>query len=295
MVSDAPTNPLRQPVLRPPAPRRLTVIRPPSWTRFGLVDDLKKLFQYRDLIYTLSVHRIKVRYKQSALGISWAILQPFTMMLIFTVIFSMVAKMPSDGAPYAVFAYVALLPWTFFSTALANATNGLVSHTQLVTKVYFPREILPITYVIAALFDFLIASTVLAGLMIYFKVTPTMTALYALPIIVILTLFVTAMALLFSATQVRFRDMGVAIPLLLQLWMFATPIIYPLSAVPARLRPFYMLNPMVGVVENFRQVILYKAVPDTHSMGLSALLSIFLLLASYLYFKRMEATMADII
>jgi lipopolysaccharide transport system permease protein len=295
MVSNSPTNPLSQTVLRSDAPRRLTVIRPASWARFGLVDDLRKLVQYRDLIYTLSVHRIKVRYKQSLLGISWAILQPFTMMLIFTVIFSMVAKMPSDGAPYAVFAYAALLPWTFFSTALANATNGLVSHTQLVTKVYFPREILPITYVIAALFDFLIASTVLAGLMIYYHVTPTIKVLYALPIVLILTSFVTAMSLLFSATQVRFRDMGVAIPLLLQLWMFATPIIYPLSAVPARLRPFYMLNPMVGVVENFRQVILYKTDPDVFSLGLSALLSIFLLLISYLYFKRVEATMADII
>ena len=295
MTSNAPTNPLRQTVSRPATPRRLTVIRPASWARFGLINDLKKLVQYRDLIYTLSVHRIKVRYKQSVLGISWAILQPFTMMLIFTIIFSVVAKMPSDGAPYAVFAYAALLPWTFFSTALANATNGLVSHTQLVTKVYFPREILPITYVIAALFDFLIASTVLAGLMIYFNVTPTLKALYAIPIVMVLTSFVTAMALFFSATQVRFRDMGVAIPLLLQLWMFATPIIYPLSAVPARFRPLYALNPMAGVVENFRQVILYKAAPDARSLGLSALLSILLLLASYVYFKRMEATMADII
>lgn len=295
MVSNAPTNPLRQTVLRSTKPRRLTVIRPVSWARFGLINDLKKLMQYRDLIYTLSIHRIKVRYKQSLLGISWAILQPFTMMLIFTIIFSMVAKMPSDGAPYAVFAYAALLPWTFFSTALANATNGLVSHTQLVTKVYFPREILPITYVIAALFDFLIASTVLAGLMIYFHITPTLKAIYALPITLVLTSFVTAMSLFFSATQVRFRDMGVAIPLLLQLWMFATPIIYPLSAVPDRLRPFYMLNPMVGVVENFRQVILYRTAPDARSLGLSALISFLLLVASYMYFKRMEATMADII
>jgi lipopolysaccharide transport system permease protein len=131
--------------------------------------------------------------------------------------------------------------------------------------------------------------------MVYFHVTASMKALYAIPIILVLTSFVTAMALLFSATQVRFRDMGVAIPLLLQLWMFATPIIYPLSAVPDRLRPFYMLNPMVGVVENFRQVILYRVGPDAHSLGLSALLSIFLLLGSYVYFKRMEATMADII
>jgi lipopolysaccharide transport system permease protein len=273
----------------------LAVIRPPSLTRLNFIANLRKLFQYRDLLYTLTVHRIKVRYKQSVLGISWAILQPFSMMLIFTIIFSLFARMPSEGAPYALFAYAALLPWTYFSTALANGTSGLVSHTQLVTKVYFPREILPITYVLAALFDFLIASTVLAGLMIYYRVPLTIKALYAVPIVVILTCFAAAMSLFFSATQVRFRDIGVAVPLILQLWMFATPVIYPLSAVPARLRPVYVLNPMVGIVDNFRQVILNGAAPDFYSLGLSAFLSIGLLLFSYTYFKHMEATMADII
>jgi lipopolysaccharide transport system permease protein len=279
----------------PAAPRRLLVIRPPSLTRLNLVANLMKLVQYRDLLYTLSVHRIKVRYKQSLLGVSWAILQPLSMMLIFTIIFSLFARMPSEGTPYALFAYAALLPWTFFSTSLANGTSGLVSHTQLVTKVYFPREILPISYVIAALFDFLIASLVLVGLMVYYRVEPTLNALYALPIIVILTCFATAMSLFFSATQVRFRDIGVAIPLLLQLWMFATPVIYPLSAVPERLRSFYVLNPMVGVIENFRQTVINGASPDFYSLGLSATISLVLLIAAYLYFKHMEATMADII
>jgi lipopolysaccharide transport system permease protein len=277
------------------AERRLVVIRPPSLTQLNFVTNIMKLVQYRDLLYTLSVHRIKVRYKQSLLGVSWAILQPLSMMLIFTIIFSLFAKMPSEGAPYALFAYAALLPWTYFSTSLANGTSGLVSHTQLVTKVYFPREILPISYVIAALFDFLIASVVLAGLMTYYRVQPTLNALYAVPIILILTCFATAMSLFFSATQVRFRDIGVAVPLLLQLWMFATPVIYPLSAVPLRLRPFYLLNPMVGIIENFRQTILNGVSPDFYSLGLSASVSLGLLIASYLYFKHMEATMADII
>src|SRR5215813_10861497 len=171
------------------APRRLTILRPPASSSFNLFSHLSKLLHYRDLFFTLSVHRIKVRYKQSVLGISWAILQPLSMMLIFTVIFSIFAKIPSDGAPYALFAYAALLPWTYFSTSLSNATNGLVSHTQLVTKVYFPREIIPLTYVIAALFDFLIASTVLIGLMFYYRVPLTLNALFTIPIILVLTCF----------------------------------------------------------------------------------------------------------
>jgi lipopolysaccharide transport system permease protein len=170
-----------------------------------------------------------------------------------------------------------------------------VSHSQFVTKVYFPREILPVTYVVAALFDFLVASTLLAGLMIYYHVRPTVNALYAVPIILILTCFALAMSFLFSATQVRIRDIGVAVPLLLQLWMFATPVIYPLSAVPPRLQPYYVLNPMVGVIENFRQVILRGGPPEFHSLITAAVISIVLLLVSYLYFKRVEATMADII
>jgi lipopolysaccharide transport system permease protein len=277
------------------SPRRLSIIRPPSFSLRNLRGDLMKLEQYRDLLYTLSVHRIKVRYKQSVLGIFWAILQPLSMMLIFTFIFSLIARMPSEGEPYAIFAYTALLPWNYFSSAVSNATNSLVSHSQFVTKVYFPREILPMTYVIAALFDFAVATTLLIGLMIYYHVRPTVNAFYAVPIILILSCFALAMSFLLSATQVRIRDVGVAVPLLLQLWMFATPVIYPLAAVPARLRPLYMLNPMVGVIENFRQVILRGAGPDLRSLITSAVISVVLLVISYLYFKRVEATMADLI
>lgn len=277
------------------ADRTIRIIRPPSFSPLNLLRELRGLWQYRDLFYTLSVHRIKVRYKQSLLGLAWAILQPLSLMLIYTVIFSVIAKVPSEGAPYAVFAYAALLPWTYFSSALTNATSGLVNHTALVTKVYFAREILPLTYVSAALFDFCVASTFLIGLFFYYGVSLTVYAFYAIPILVLLTMLTTAFSLVFSVVQVRFRDVGVAMPLLLQLWMFASPVVYPLSAVPARLRGYYALNPMVGVIENFRRVMLQGIAPDFYSLGISALVAAILLPAAYLYFKRVEATMADII
>ena len=273
--------------------RPVSEIRPPSLSGINLLASLAKLAQYRDLVWTLSLHRIKVRYKQSVLGVFWAILQPLSVMLIFTFVFSLIARMPSEGAPYALFAYTALLPWNYFSSGVANATSSLTSHAQFVTKVYFPREILPITYVAAALFDFAVASTLLAGLMIYYRVPLTLNALYAVPIILVLSCFALAISFFFSATQVRFRDIGVAVPLLLQVWLFATPVIYPLSAVPAQLRPFYALNPMVGVIESFRQVILKGAAPETAALLFSAAISVVLLVISYLYFKRVEATMAD--
>jgi lipopolysaccharide transport system permease protein len=278
------------------APRRIKVIRAPSFSVSGLLGDLAVLAHYRDLLYTLSVHRVKVRYKQSVLGITWAIVQPLSLMLIYTLIFTVITRVPTSGAvPYPVLLYTALLIWTFFSTALTSATNGLVSHNHLVTKVYFPREILPLTYVVAALFDLLIASPVLLGLMLYYRVPFTFNALYAIPIILIMTMFITAMALIFSAAQVRFRDIGMALPLLLQIWMFATPVVYPLSAVPDRFRSLYMLNPMVGVVENFRRVLVEAAPPNFYELGISALIAMIMLPAAYIFFKHFEATVADII
>jgi len=270
-------------------------IRPPSLWGINIAANLTKLAQYKDLIATLSVHRIKVRYKQSVLGVFWAILQPLSIMLIFTFIFSRIARMPSDGAPYALFAYAALLPWNYFSAGVSNATNSLTSHAQFVTKVYFPREILPITYVVAALFDFGVASTLLVGLMIYYRVSPTINVLFAVPILLVLTCFSLAISFFFSATQVRFRDIGVAVPLLLQVWLFATPVVYPLSAVPTHWRTLYALNPMVGIIESFRQVILRGSTPDTGLLLFSALISIILLVVSYVYFKLVEATMADFV
>ena len=274
---------------------RVSVITAPSLSTTKLIHDLGKLVQYRDLLYTLSVHRIKVRYKQSVLGGLWAILQPVSLMLMFTFIFSFVAKMPSDGAPYAIFVYTALLPWNYFSSSVSNATGSLVNHAQFVTKVYFPREILPATYVIASLFDFIVASIVLAALMMYYRAPLTIHVLWVVPIILIVTCFALAMSLLLSATQVRFRDIGVAVPLLLQLWLFATPVIYPLSSVPERFKSIYSLNPMVGVSEGFRQVSLRGAEPDYGSLLTAAIISVILLCLAYVYFKHLESTMADII
>ena len=280
------------------ATRRVKFIRPNSFSVFGVFNQLRDLTRYFDLIRTLSQHRIRVRYKQSALGLTWAIMQPLSLMLIYTVIFSFVTKIQTNGPPYAIFVFVGLLPWTYFSTALTSATNSLVSHINLITKVYFPREILPLTYVIAAFFDFLIATSMLAIMMIYYRVPLTSNVLYAVPIILVMTMFVMAMALILSAVQVRFRDVGVGLPLLLQIWMFATPVVYPLSTaakLPATLRILYLLNPMVGVIENFRRTVLLGSSPEFVSLGISLLISLILLPAAYLYFKRAEATVADII
>lgn len=274
--------------------RRVKVIRPVSFSLRDLWSGLIGLADYRDLLIALSAHRLKVRYKQSVLGIAWAIIQPVALMLIYTLVFSIVTRVKTTGVPYAVFAYAALLPWSFFSTALTNATNGLVSHAQLVTKVYFPREILPISYVVAALVDLAVASIVMSLLMLYYHVPLTLHIFWVIPITLVMTAFVSGCSLIFSAMQVRVRDIGMAMPLLLQLWMFASPVVYPLHQVPDRYRDWYVLNPMVGVIENFRAALLGTPL-DTHSLWISTIVSAALLPLAYLYFKRIEATVADVI
>ena len=275
--------------------RRRVVIQPPRFSPANLVNDLNKLANYYDLLYTLSVHRVKVRYKQSLLGASWAIIQPLAMVTILTAIFSFIVRMPSEGLPYVLFAYVALLPWNYFSASLTTSTNGLVSHATLITKVYFPREILPLSYVFAALFDFLIASTVLIFLLFYYHIPLTLNILYVLPILAILTVFIIAASLLLAAVQVRFRDVGVAVPIVLQVWMFASPVVYPLASVPLRFRSLYQLNPMAGIIEGLRRVVLHGAPPLFVPLAMSTIISAVLLVVAYGYFKRVEATMADFI
>lgn len=275
--------------------RPVVVIRPPARvTPRLLLQQVRALPGYWDLLRTLTAHRIKVRYKQSALGLVWAILQPLLLMLIFTVLFALIARgMPSEGLPYPVFVYSAILLWTFFSTAVSNGTNSLVGHAQLVTKVWFPREILPLSYITAALFDFLVASTLLVGLMLYHGVAPTPQIALAVPIVLVAAVLASAVALLLSAVQVRFRDVGLAMPLLLQVWMFLSPVIYPYSQVPVRFRWIYELNPMAGLVEGFRRVTVLGQPPDWRLLGISMLISAALLPACYTYFKYVDATMAD--
>lgn len=277
------------------APRRLRIIRPEAFSLAALNGSLRELFDYADLIHTLTLHRLKVRYKQSQLGIAWALLQPLSLMFIYTLVFSVFMRMPASGVPYSVFVYTGLLAWTFFSSSISTSAAALVSQPQLITKVYFPREILPITYVLAALTDFLIGSTLLAGFLAWHRISLGINVLFAVPVLVTGVILATAVALLTSALQVRLRDVGVAIPLLLQLWSFATPVVYPLTLVPERFRLLYMMNPMVGIVENFRRAVLLNQPPEQLSLGIAVVWAALLLPVSYLVFKRFEATMADVI
>jgi len=210
-------------------------------------------------------------------------------------VFSRLAQMPSEGAPYALFAYVALLPWTFFATSVGNATGSLVNHTQLITKVYFPREVLPLSYIIAALFDFAIGLAALGALMAWFDVPVTAATLYLVPVVALLATWALAVSLLTSAAQVRWRDVGVAMPVLIQVWMFVSPVIYPLSVVPASWRPLYLLNPVAGIVNAFRDVLLRGRPPDAEPLVYAVLVTAIALPLAYLVFKRTEATMADIV
>ncbi len=275
--------------------RRVKVICPPRFSPSLLLSGLAELFQYRDLFYTLTLHRIKVRYKQSALGILWAFLQPLSLMLVYTIVFSLFTRIPSEGISYPLFVLSGILPWTFFQTALATSAQGLVSHQQMITKVYFPREIVPLTYVVSALFDLLVASIILGIMMAWYRVPLTHEALYVFPILVIEFLFASALALFFSALQVRFRDIGIAMPLLLQLWMFGSPVVYSLSQVPHRFRALYVLNPMAGIVENFRRVSIQGLGADLSTLYTAGLITAIICPAAYLYFKHREATIADII
>jgi lipopolysaccharide transport system permease protein len=271
------------------------VIRPASSAWLHLGEHLVRLREYTDLLHTLSLHRISVRYKQTSLGLLWAVLQPLLMMVIFTGVFSVLAKMPSEGMPYALFAYTALLPWTFFSTTVANATNSLVTHTHLITKVYFPREILPITYLIAGIFDFAIGFVVLLGLMAWFHVPLTLQTLNLIPVIALLGAWSLTVSLVLAAVQVRFRDIGVALPVMLQLWMFGSPVIYPLSALPPDWRTWYLLNPMAGIISSCRDILLRGVAPDPVPLRIALIVTAIALPIAYLFFKRAEATMADLI
>ena len=257
--------------------------------------DLQRLAAYRDLFLTLTEHRVRVRYKQSVLGFAWAILQPFAMMLIFTLVFGRIARVETDGVPYPLFAFSGLVLWSFVSTSLNNATHALVAHAQLITKVYFPREILPLSYIAAALFDFGVATVVLLGMFAWYGRSIDGTAIVALPILAVAVALVTAIALVASALQVRFRDVGLAVPLVLYLWMFSTPIAYPLTSIPARYRPLFDLNPLTGLVAGFREAILFGRTPAPGTMVVPVVAAAGLLLLGYGLFKRAEATMADVI
>jgi lipopolysaccharide transport system permease protein len=285
------------PATEPPpiAARPLKVIRPPTFSISTIFGGVRILAQYSDLLYTLSLFRLNVRYKQSVLGWTWALLQPLALMCIYTVIFTRVTTIATGGTPYPVFVFSGLLPWIFFSASISSAVQGLVLHPNLLTKMYFPREIIPLSYLAAGLADFCIAALILIGLMLHYHLALTWNLLYAIPIVLLLGGFAAAIALFFSAIQVRFRDVGLAMPFVLQVWMFTVPVVYSLQSVPLRFRRLYLLDPAAGLIENFRMVVLGGAAPDAASLVTSGAITVLCLALAYAYFKSSEATMADVI
>jgi lipopolysaccharide transport system permease protein len=279
--------------------RPTTIYEPPALGRVSIVTALQRLGQFADLFITLSIHRVRVRYKQSRLGILWAVLQPVAMMLAFTLMFAFLRTGPSDRVPFPLFVYSALIPWTMFSSGLTNASGALTSHASLLTKVSFPREILPLTYIVAACIDMLIASVVLVGLMMWFGVHLTSASWWALAAVALLIGFLVGLGLFLSALQVRHRDIGLAMPVLMQVWLFATPVLYPLAAVKTALHPqlytLYTLNPMAAVVDTFRRAVVLHQAPDMFALATAAIVVAAIVPAAYFYFKYVELTIADVV
>ena len=256
---------------------------------------LKEIWEYRELLYFLTWRDVKVRYKQTALGAAWAIIQPFFTMVVFSLFFGRLAKMPSDGIPYPIFSFAALVPWTFFANGLSQSSNSLVGSANLITKVYFPRLVVPISSVTSGIVDFVLAFVVLVGMMLFYGIAPTANVLW-LPLFLLLAM-VTALGvgLWLSAMNVQYRDVRYALPFLTQFWLFATPIAYPSSLLSEPWRTLYGLNPMVGVVEGFRWALLGTQTAPGLAIGVSSLAALALLVSGAFYFRRMEKTFADVV
>lgn len=257
--------------------------------------ELRELFEYRELLYFLIWRDIKVRYKQTVLGAAWAIIQPFFTMVVFSLFFGRLAKIPSEGVPYPIFSYAALVPWTFFANGLGQSANSLVGSANLITKVYFPRLTIPISTVLSGVVDFALAFIVLLGMMLFYGIVPTLNVFW-LPLFLFLAL-ITAMGvgLWLSALNVQFRDVRYVVPFLTQFWLFATPIAYPSSLLSEPWRSLYALNPMVGVVEGFRWVLLGTETAPGPIIIVSTLAAILVLVSGVYYFRRMEDTFADVV
>lgn len=266
-------------------------IRPPKkWVPINF----SEIWQYRELLYFFVWRDVKIRYKQTALGFLWAIIQPLFLMVVFTLFFGGLAKIPSEGIPYPLFSFAALIPWTLFAEGLTRSTTSMVSNANIMTKVYFPRLIMPISGILSPLVDFTIAFIILILMMAYYGFVPTI-AIILLPLFIILAIMTSlAVGLWLSALNVKYRDFQYTIPFLIQLWLFASPVVYPSSLLPAQLQVLYGLNPMAGVIEGFRWALL-----GTNPPGAMILVSVgvvvLLLVGGLLYFKRMEQYFADVV
>jgi lipopolysaccharide transport system permease protein len=270
----------------------ITIIEPSTgWVSLKL----RELWEYRELFYFLTWRDIKVRYKQTALGAAWAIIQPFFTMVVFSLFFGRLAKIPSDGIPYPIFSFAALVPWTFFANGLSQSSNSLVSSANLIKKVYFPRLVVPISSVISGVVDFGLAFVILIAMLVFYGIVPTVNTLWV-PVFLLLAL-VTALGvgLWLTAMNVQFRDVRYTVPFLTQFWLFATPIAYPSSLLSEPWRTIYGINPMVGVVEGFRWALLNTDTAPGPIIIVSSLASLVIFISGALYFRRMEKTFADVV
>ena len=267
------------------------VIKPTSSFSFKF----KEFWDNRELLYFLIWRNIKVKYKQTMIGVVWVIIQPLVIMVVFSIFFGKFAKIPSEGLPYPIFAFCALVPWTYFSNALINTTNTMVTHQRVITKVYFPKLILPVSAVLSGLPDFCISFCVLIGMMFFYGIFPSINIIF-LPLFILMAI-ITALAvgLWTSAANAIYRDVSYIVPFLVQFWLFASPVVYPSSLIPEKWRAFYGLNPMAGVIEGFRWALLGKGEPPGPMLAVSVFVVIFVLFSGIIYFRRMEGTIADVI
>ncbi|MGE5305782.1 MAG: ABC transporter permease [Alphaproteobacteria bacterium] len=270
-----------------------TIVIEPRRRLFDL--DLKAIWEYRELLYFLVWRDLKVRYRQTIIGIGWVVLQPLMTMVVFTAVFGNFAKVPSDGVPYPVFAYSALLPWNLFASSLTRGSDSIVGNSQLISKIYFPRLLLPLSGVLSPIVDFAISFVIFIAMMIWFHTLPTWGALALPMLLALVVLTALAIGLWLSALNVRYRDVGHAIPFLVQLWLFASPVAYPVSLVPEKWRFLYSLNPMAGVIEGFRWALLGKQSPDFGVIIISSLMVLALLIPGVVFFKHTERTFADVV
>lgn len=265
-----------------------------SRTRFA-PGALFQLYRYRELLLALTTREVKARYRQTLLGFGWAIAQPLAFMVVFNLVFSKFARVPSDGVPYPIFAYAALVPWTFMSNALNSATIGLVSHRSIVTKTYFPREVIVLSQIAARFIDFLAAAVIFIGMLFWYQTPVTAWALLVIPLLLVQIILTLAVALVTSALHVSYRDLAPVVMLGLQVWLYLTPVSYPMSIVPSELRPWYVLNPMAGLIEAYRDVIVHGRAPQADALAASVIISLVAFAIAYPYFKRAERAFADVI
>jgi lipopolysaccharide transport system permease protein len=261
----------------------------------SLIGSFRQLLSYRELLVIWTFREIRARYRQSILGIGWAFVQPVFQLVVMSVIFGSFLRIQTGELPYPVFLYVALLPWSLFSGSISASVPSLMANMHLITKIYFPREVLPLSAIFARSIDFVIASLVFIILMIYYKIPLYSSVLYIPLLLLVQTILAIGIGLFGSAISVFVRDISFAIPMLMQLWMYATPVIYPLERIPDQWLYLYMLNPMVPIISAYRQILLEGKAPDLNSLGFSALLSSVFCLISYIYFKSLEKNMVDII